>query len=207
MSEPEPLVVVIDDDAPTRETLSSLIRSVGLRVELFGSAQEFLKSDRRDAPGCLVLDIRLRGIGGLDLQGRLAAANIRIPIVFITGHGDIQMSVRAMKAGAIEFLTKPFRDQDLLDAIYVGLEKDRERRQREAEVAILRERFESLTPGERKVLHLVVSGRLNKQIAAEIGTSEATVKVHRSQLMKKMGAASTADLVRLSETMGIVPTN
>lgn len=207
MSEPEPLVVVIDDDAPTRETLSSLIRSVGLRVELFGSAQEFLKSDRRDAPGCLVLDIRLRGIGGLDLQGRLAAANIRIPIVFITGHGDIQMSVRAMKAGAIEFLTKPFRDQDLLDAIYVGLEKDRERRQREAEVAILRERFESLTPGERKVLHLVVSGRLNKQIAAEIGTSEATVKVHRSQLMKKMGAASTADLFRMSETMGIVPTN
>jgi FixJ family two-component response regulator len=207
MSEPEPLVVVIDDDAPTRETLSSLIRSVGLRVELFGSAQEFLKSDRRDAPGCLVLDIRLRGIGGLDLQGRLAAANIRIPIVFITGHGDIQMSVRAMKAGAIEFLTKPFRDQDLLDAIYVGLEKDRERRQREAEVAILRERFESLTPGERKVLHLVVSGRLNKQIAAEIGTSEATVKVHRSQLMKKMGAASTAGLVRMSETMGIVPTN
>jgi FixJ family two-component response regulator len=207
MSEPEPLVIVIDDDAPTRETLSSLIRSVGLRVELFGSAQEFLKSDRRDAPGCLVLDIRLRGIGGLDLQGRLAAANIRIPIVFITGHGDIQMSVRAMKAGAIEFLTKPFRDQDLLDAIYVGLEKDRERRQREAEVAILRERFESLTPGERKVLHLVVSGRLNKQIAAEIGTSEATVKVHRSQLTKKMGAASTADLVRMSETMGIVPTN
>jgi len=207
MSEPEPLVIVIDDDAPTRETLSSLIRSVGLRVELFGSAQEFLKSDRRDAPGCLVLDIRLRGIGGLDLQARLAAANIRIPIVFITGHGDIQMSVRAMKAGAIEFLTKPFRDQDLLDAIYVGLEKDRERRQREAEVAILRERFEFLTPGERKVLHLVVSGRLNKQIAAEIGTSEATVKVHRSQLMKKMGAASTADLVRMSETMGIVRTN
>jgi FixJ family two-component response regulator len=207
MSEPEPLVIVIDDDAPTRETLSSLIRSVGLRVELFGSAQEFLKSERRDAPGCLVLDIRLRGIGGLDLQGRLAAANIRIPIVFITGHGDIQMSVRAMKAGAIEFLTKPFRDQDLLDAIYVGLEKDRERRQREAEVAILRERFESLTPGERKVLPLVVSGRLNKQIAAEIGTSEATVKVHRSQLMKKMGAASTADLFRMSETMGIVPTN
>jgi FixJ family two-component response regulator len=207
MSEPEPWVIVIDDDAPTRETLSSLIRSVGLRVELFGSAQEFLKSDRPDAPACLILDIRLRGIGGLDLQGRLAAANIRIPIIFITGHGDIQMSVRAMKAGAIEFLTKPFRDQDLLDAIYVGLEKDRERRQREAEVAILRERFESLTPGERKVLHLVVSGRLNKQIAAEIGTSEATVKVHRSQLMKKMGAASTADLVRLSETMGIVPTN
>jgi FixJ family two-component response regulator len=207
MSEPEPLVIVIDDDAPTRETLSSLIRSVGLRVELFGSGQEFLKSDRRDAAGCLVLDIRLPGIGGLDLQGRLAAANIRIPIIFITGHGDIQMSVRAMKAGAIEFLTKPFRDQDLLDAIYVGLEKDRERRQREAEVAILRERFESLTPGERKVLHLVVSGRLNKQIAAEIGTSEATVKVHRSQLMKKMGAASTADLVRMSETMGIVPTN
>src|ERR1700722_10375722 len=207
MTEPEPLVTVIDDDAPTRETLSSLIRSVGLRVALFGSAQEFLKSDRPDAPGCLVLDIRLRGIGGLDLQGRLAAANIRIPIIFITGHGDIQMSVRAMKAGAIEFLTKPFRDQDLLDAIYVGLEKDRERRQREAEIGMLRQRFESLAPGEQKVMRWAVTGRPNKQIAAELGTTEATVKVHRSQLMKKMGAGSTADLVRMSETLGIIPTN
>src|ERR1700683_2237378 len=198
MTEPQPLVFVVDDDAPTRETLSSLIRSVGLQVKLFGSAQEFLKDRQPDVPSCLVLDIRLPGMSGLDFQRKLVDSNISIPIVFITGHGDIQMSVRAMKAGAIEFLTKPFRDQDLLDAIYVGLEKDRERRQREAEVAILRERFESLTPGERKVLPLVVSGRLNKQIAAEIGTSEATVKVHRSQLMKKMGAASTADLFRMS---------
>src|ERR1700722_13076599 len=158
MTEPEPLVTVIDDDAPTRETLSSLIRSVGLRVELFGSAQEFLKSDRPEAATCLILDIRLRGIGGLDLQGRLAAANIRIPIIFITGPGDIQMAVRAMKAGAIEFLTKPFRDQDLLDAIHVALEKDGESRQRGAEVAQLETRFASLTTRERQALPLVVSG-------------------------------------------------
>lgn len=203
MTEPEPVVIVIDDDAPTRETLSSLIRSVGLRVELFGSAQDFLKSNRPDAPSCLVLDIRLPGISGLDLQGKLAGSNITMPIIFITGHGDIQMSVRAMKAGAIEFLTKPFRDQDLLDAIYVGLEKDRERRQREAELAMLRQRFESLTPREQEVLPWVVTGRLNKQIAAELGTTEATVKIHRSQLMHKMRADSLPELVKMAQKLAI----
>lgn len=203
MTEPEPVVIVIDDDAPTRETLSSLIRSVGLRVELFGSAQDFLKSNRPDAPSCLVLDIRLPGISGLDLQGKLAGSNITMPIIFITGHGDIQMSVRAMKAGAIEFLTKPFRDQDLLDAIYVGLEKDRERRQREAELAMLRQRFESLTPREQEVLPRVVTGRLNKQIAAELGTTEATVKIHRSQLMHKMRADSLPELVKMAQKLAI----
>jgi FixJ family two-component response regulator len=203
MTEPEPLVIVIDDDAPTRETLSSLIRSVGLRVELFGSAQEFLKSNRPDAPSCLVLDIRMPGISGLDLQGTLAGSNISIPIIFITGHGDIPMSVRAMKAGAIEFLTKPFRDQDLLDAIYVGLEKDREQRQREAEIVMLEQRFGSLTPREQAVLPWVVAGRLNKQIAAELGTTEATVKVHRSQLMHKMCAESLPELVKMAQKLGI----
>jgi len=203
MTEPQPLVFVIDDDASTRETLSSLIRSVGLQVELFGSAQEFLKSKRPDAPSCLVLDIRLPGISGLDFQRKLADSNIGIPVIFITGHGDIQMSVRAMKAGAIEFLTKPFRAQDLLDSIHAALEKDRGRRERDAEIGELQTRFASLTPREKKVLPLVVSGLLSKQIAAEIGTSEATIKVHRSQLMRKMGAESVADLVRMAEKMRV----
>jgi FixJ family two-component response regulator len=203
MTEPQPLVFVIDDDASTRETLSSLIRSVGLQVELFGSAQEFLKSKRPDAPSCLVLDIRLPGISGLDFQRKLADSNISIPVIFITGHGDIQMSVRAMKAGAIEFLTKPFRAQDLLDSIHAALEKDRGRRERDAEIGELQTRFASLTPREKKVLPLVVSGLLSKQIAAEIGTSEATIKVHRSQLMRKMGAESVADLVRMAEKMRV----
>lgn len=207
MTEPPPIVFVVDDDVSIRDALKSLIRSVGLRVELFGSPREFLLWKRPDAPCCLILDIRLPGESGLDLQREMAEANIRVPIIFITGHGDISMSVRAKKAGAVEFLTKPFRDQDLLDAIRLALKRDRTRRVQEAEVAILRERFESLSPGERKLLPLVVAGRLNKQIAAEIGTSEAMVKVHRSQLMKKMGATSTADLVRMSEKMGIVPTN
>jgi FixJ family two-component response regulator len=203
MTEPQPLVFVIDDDASTRETLSSLIRSVGLQVELFGSAQEFLKSKRPDAPSCLVLDIRLPGISGLDFQRKLADSNISIPVIFITGHGDIQMSVRAMKAGAIEFLTKPFRAQDLLDSIHAALEKDRGRRERDAEIGELQTRFASLTPREKKVLPLVVSGLLSKQIAAEIGTSEATIRVHRSQLMRKMGAESVADLVRMAEKMRV----
>ena len=203
MTEAHPIVFVIDDDASIRNALKGLISSVGLHVELFGSAQEFLRSSRPDAPSCLVLDVRLPGISGLDFQRELARANIHIPIIFITGHGDIPMSVRAMKAGAVEFLTKPFRDQDLLDAIQVALERDRARRQQEAEIALLRERFESLTPREREVLPLVVSGLLNKQIAAEIGTSETTVKVHRGQLMRKMGADSLADLVRMAERMGI----
>lgn len=206
MTEPLSIVFVVDDDASIRNALKSLIRSVGLQVELFGSVQEFLQKERPDMPGCMVLDIRLPGISGLDFQRKLAEANILIPIIFITGHGDIPMSVRAMKAGAVEFLTKPFRDQDLLDAIQLALEGDRARRQREAEIATLRERFEWLTPREREVLPLVVSGLLNKQIAAEIGTSETTVKVHRGQLMRKMSAESLPELVRMAEKMGIPTT-
>jgi RNA polymerase sigma factor (sigma-70 family) len=203
MIEPNSIVFVVDDDASLREALKSLIRSVGLTVELFGSTQEFLNRKRPEVASCLVLDIRLPGTSGLDFQRKLTEANIIIPIIFITGHGDIAMSVRAMKAGAIEFLTKPFRDQDLLDAIHTGLERDRARRQRESEIAILRDRFEWLTPREREVLPLVVSGLPNKQIAAEIGTSETTVKVHRSQLMRKMGANSLPELVRMAERLGM----
>jgi FixJ family two-component response regulator len=203
MTEPQSIVFVVDDDASIRNALRSLIHSVGLQVEIFGSAQEFLQSKRPDVPGCLILDVRLPGISGLDFQRKLAEANIPTPIIFITGHGDIPMSVRAMKAGAVEFLTKPFRDQDLLDAIQFALERDRARRQREAGLATLRERFEWLTPREREVLPLVVSGFLNKQIAAKIGTSETTVKVHRSQLMRKMVADSLPELVRMAERMGI----
>jgi len=203
MTEPTPIVFVVDDDPSVRRAIKRLVGSVRLEVELFGSAQEFLRSKRPDAPSCLVLDIRLPGVSGLDFQRELAQANIHIPIIFITAHGDIPMTVRAMKAGAVEFLTKPFRDQDLLDAIQLALERDRARRQQEAEIAVLRERFESLTPREREVLPLVVSGLLNKQIAAEIGTSETTVKVHRGQLMRKMGADSLADLVRMAERIGI----
>jgi len=203
MTELQSIVFVVDDDASVRNALKSLIRSVGLQVELFGSAQEFLQSKRPNVPSCLVLDIRLPGISGLDFQSKRAEADDPIPIIFITGHGDIRMSVRAMKAGAVEFLTKPFRDQDLLDAIHVALERDRARRQREDEIATLKERFEWLTPREREVLPLVVSGLPNKQIAAEIGTSETTVKVHRGQLMRKMGADSLPELVRMAERLGI----
>jgi RNA polymerase sigma factor (sigma-70 family) len=201
MTERPPIVFVVDDDASVRESLKNLIRSVGLHVELFGSATEFLETQRPDAPSCLVLDVRLPGISGLDLQRRLADANVHIPIIIITGHGDIPMSVRAMKAGAIEFLTKPFRDQDLLDAIQVALERSRTRRQREAEIAVLRERFESLSPRERDVVTKVVSGMLNKQIADEIGIAENTVKVHRSRAMDKMQAQSLADLVKMVERL------
>lgn len=203
MTEPRSIVFVVDDDLSLREALKSLIRSVGLQVELFVSAQDFLQRKRPDAPSCLVLDIRLPGISGLDFQRTLTEAPAPIPIIFITGHGDIPMSVRAMKQGAVEFLTKPFRDQDLLDAIHVALERDRARRRRETENATLRECFERLTPREREVLPLVVSGLPNKQIAAEIGTSETTVKVHRGQLMRKMEAESLPDLVRMAERMGI----
>ncbi|HUC28151.1 MAG TPA: response regulator transcription factor [Candidatus Acidoferrum sp.] len=203
MNEPESIVFVVDDDPSVRCAIERLIGTVGLQVELFGSAQEFLASNLPNVPSCLVLDIRLPGISGLNLQRQLAKANIQIPIIFITAHGDITMTVRAMKAGAVEFLTKPFRDQDLLDAIQLALEGDRIRRQREAEIAALRERFDSLTPREREVLSWVVSGLLSKQIADAIGTSEASVKVHRSQLMRKMAADSLADLVRMAEKMGI----
>src|ERR1700723_4418222 len=201
MIESNPTVFIVDDDASVRDALKRLLRSVGLRCELFGSAQEFLRYRRPDLPSCLVLDVRLPGTSGLDLQRQLADAEIQIPIIFITAHGDIPISVRAMKAGAVEFLPKPFRDQDLLDAIHQGLERDKSRRAQEAEVEKLRTRYESLTPREREVLPRVVSGLLNKQIAAEIGTSEATVKVHRSQLMRKMGAASLAELVRMSQKL------
>jgi FixJ family two-component response regulator len=198
-----PVVFVVDDDPAVRRVIKRLLESVGLRVELFGSAEEFRRSERPNTASCLVLDIRLPGISGLDFQRELAETKVQIPIIFITAHGDIAMAVRAMKAGAVEFLTKPFRHQDLLDAIQQALGRDRTRRADEAEIAILLERFQSLTSGERRVLPLVVSGRPNKQIAGEIGTSEATVKVHRSQLMKKMGAESLPELVRLAEKIGI----
>ena len=198
-----PIVFVVDDDPALRRVIKLLLESVGLRVELFGSAEEFRRSERPNAASCLVLDIRLPGISGLDFQRELAETKVQIPIIFITAHGDIAMAVRAMKSGAVEFLTKPFRHQDLLDAIQQALGRDRTRRAHEAEIAALLQRFQSLTSGERKVLPLVVSGRHNKQIAGEIGTSEATVKVHRSQLMKKMGADSLPELVRLAEKIGI----
>jgi RNA polymerase sigma factor (sigma-70 family) len=201
MNETAAMVFVVDDDPSVRRAIKRLVESVGLQVEMFGSGQEFLQAKRPDAPSCLVLDIRLPGISGLDFQGELAEANIPVPVIFITAHGDIPMTVRAMKAGAVEFLTKPFRDQDLLDAIQIALERDRSRRQREAEIAVLQERFELLTLREREVVALVVSGKLNKQIAAEIGTAENTVKVHRSRAMEKMQAQSLAELVKMVERL------
>ena len=203
MSEPASIVFVVDDDPSVRRAIQRLVESVGLPVKLFGSAADFMNSGHPDVPSCLVLDIRLPGISGLDFQRELAIAQNEIPTIFITAHGDIPMTVRAMKAGAVEFLTKPFRDQDLLDAIQIALERDRARSQRQADIAILQERLESLTPREREVLPLVVSGLPNKQVAAEIGTTEATIKVHRSQLMKKMGADSLPELVRMAEKIGI----
>jgi len=203
MSESHSIVYVIDDDASIRDALNSLLRSVGLEVRLFGSVQQFLRLKRPNIPSCLVLDVRLPGTSGLDFQRHLAEANVYIPIIFITAHGDVPMSVRAMKAGAVEFLTKPFRDQELLDAIQSALESDRGRREREAEIAVLRERFDLLTPREREVLPRVVSGLLNKQIAAELGTSEMTIKVHRASVMRKMQAESLVDLVKMAGRLGI----
>jgi RNA polymerase sigma factor (sigma-70 family) len=195
------VVFVVDDDRSVRSSLKLLISSVGLQVESFESADTFLQRRPPDAPSCLVLDVRLRGLSGLDFQRELAARNIHIPIVFITGHGDIPMSVRAMKAGAIEFLTKPFRDQDLLDAVRIALEQDRARREQERDLTDLQQRFDSLTPREQEVISMVVSGMLNKQIAGELGTAENTVKVHRSRAMEKMNAQSFADLVRMIEKL------
>jgi len=206
MPEPDAIVFVVDDDESVRESLGGLIRSAGLRVETFASAQQFLASPQSNsvgAPSCLVLDVHLPGQSGLDLQKRMAEVNIEIPIIFITGRGDIPTSVRAMKAGAVEFLTKPFCDDELLDAIGQAVERDRIARLRQAEIAELRSRYDSLTPREREVMELVVSGLLNKQIAAELGIHEGTVKVHRGQVMQKMRAASLADLVRMSEKIGI----
>ena len=197
----EAMVFVIDDDESIREALHSLIRSVGLSVATFPSAHEFLQSDRPDVPACLILDVRMPGLSGLDLQRDLTEGNIHIPIIFITGHGDIPMSVRAMKAGAVEFLTKPFRDQDLLDAIQQALDRDRRARSQQADSADLRHRFHSLTPRETEVFELVVKGLLNKQIALQLGTSEITIKLHRRQVMEKMQADSLADLVRMSEKL------
>jgi RNA polymerase sigma factor (sigma-70 family) len=192
-----PVVFVVDDDASVRSSLKFLLSTVGLQTETFDSADSFLHKKRSDVPSCLVLDVRLPGLSGLDFQRELAARNICIPIVFLTGHGDIPMSVRAMKAGAVEFLTKPFRDQDLLDAVRVALDRDSARREQEKEMADLRTRFDSLTSREQEVVSKVVAGMLNKQIAAELGTAESTVKVQRSRAMEKMQAGSLADLINM----------
>jgi len=198
-------VIIVDDDPAIRESLGSLMRSVGLQVETLASVQEFLKSSPPDGPACLVLDVRLPGRSGLELQRELAAAHIRLPIIFITGYGDIPMSVQAMKGGAIEFLTKPFREQDLLDAIQFGLTRDRERREEAQALHALRTRFETLTPREREVMGQVVKGRLNKQIAGDIGISEITVKVHRGQVMRKMAASSLPELARMADKLKLAP--
>ena len=199
----QPIVVVIDDDVSVRRALSNLFQSVGLKVEVFGSAPEMLQSKLPDVPGCLVLDIRLPGLSGLDLQTELADARIHIPIIFMTGHGDIPMTVRAMKGGAVDFLAKPFRDQDMLDAVVTAIERDRKRREADRIVGHMQVLLETLTPREREVLPLVSSGLMNKQVAAELGLAEITVKLHRGHIMRKMEARSLADLVRKAEALGI----
>jgi FixJ family two-component response regulator len=199
----EPIVVIIDDDVSMRRALSNLFQSVGLQVELFGSASEMLQTKLPDVASCLVLDIRLPGLSGLDFQTELAKANIHIPIIFMTGHGDIPMTVRAMKAGAVDFLAKPFRQQEMLDAVAVAIERDRNRRKDDEIVSNAQALFATLTPRERDVLALVAAGRMNKQIAAEIGIAEITVKIHRGHIMRKMGTRSLADLVKITEMLRI----
>ena len=200
---PSQVVFVIDDDASMRDAVSRLLNAVGLTVQTFASAREFLAGRLPDVPGCVVLDVRLPGLSGLDLQREMVERGIHIPVIFITGHGDIPMSVQAMKAGAVEFLTKPFRDQDLLDAVRSGIQLDRQGRKERAELAELRDGLRQLTPREREVMSLVVAGLLNKQIALRLGTSEKTIKIHRSHVMQKMRADSLADLVRMSQKLGI----
>jgi FixJ family two-component response regulator len=202
-AEPQSVVFVVDDDAIVRDAMQGLFRSVGLRAMAFASADEFLRSKIEDVPSCLVLDVRLPGLSGLDFQAELAKANIQIPIVFMTGHGDIPMTVKAMKAGAIEFLPKPFRDQDMLDAVRLGLERDRVRREGERSIADVRARFASLTPREQEVMGFVTSGLLNKQIAGEMQVAEITVKLHRGSVMRKMAAKSLAELVRMADILGV----
>jgi FixJ family two-component response regulator len=202
-SEPQSIVYVVDDDASIRDALRSLLASMGMQVGVFGSAAEFLKSTLPDIPSCLVLDVRLPGVSGLDFQAELTKAGIQVPIIFISGHGDIPMTVRAMKAGAVEFLVKPIREQDLLDAVQIGLDRDRARRESENTVSAMRVRYDSLTPREQEVIALVTAGLMNKQIAAEMDVSEITAKVHRGNVMRKMDAKSLADLVRMADLLGI----
>jgi len=203
MTEPQPIVFIIDDDISVREGISDLLRSVGLGVQTFASTQEFVNSKRPDAPGCIILDVRLPGRSGLELQQSLGQLGIRLPVIFISAHGDIPISVRAMKSGAMEFLTKPIHEQELLDAVQAGIERDRANRQDNALATELRARFDSLTSREREIMSLVVSGKLNKQIGFQVGLSEMTVKVHRSHVMQKMQAKSLVDLVRMADKLGV----